>query len=321
MTKERTMVNIYPPALERSTSGDIISMMRFMLTEGEPLEIIAADIYALTGDLVEDFILTIPAPVDKEERAIQENFKYVLREYQYYNPRQYQIGRILNLVVEGQDAVERISRLMGDIRRRDGGVTILGRYGYYSTRGEGRFPEAEYPASAPATRDEAEAQIDLLWTKYKALGGPHENVINYPPEEVSRVQQSLMVIKPNAFEQHLDPRLGDVIDAMSKSHLYMMGAKVIRPTPEEMAVFYSVHKDKPFFHELVDFMSSKRSLALLYEGVDARDLVRTTALDIIRLAYTDGIMENTVHTSDSPADFEREHRVIDFGRNLLPSIP
>ncbi len=318
MSVERTMVNIYPPALERSTTGDIISMLRFMPTAGgTPLEIIAADVYALNEDLVEDFLKTLGTPASDEEKALRDKFREVLREYEKYAPEKYRVGRVMNLVLEGENAVERIRELMGDIRHRDG-VTILGRYGYYRPAERGHTLETEYPASAPETREEAEAQIDLFWNSYKSRGGPLDNTVCCSPEDEPKIERSLAVIKPNAFEQPNDPRLGDVIDAMSKTGLYIIGAKVLCPTPEQMAEFYVVHKDRPFFQELVDFMSNKRSLALLYEGVGARNLIRSTALDIVRLAYTDGIMENTVHTSDSPGDFEREYGVVDFGNNPLP---
>ncbi len=317
MTIERTIVNIYPPALERSITGDIISMIRVMPESGSPLAIVGAGIFAFTGELAGDFCDTLTQPQEREEAFVQDKFKEVLGEYVNYAPRKYKVARVMNLVLEGEDAVRRVSRLMGDIRRRDG-VTVLGRFGFYHPPHEGHPADVEFPASAPAWPSEAERQIDLFWNKYRHLGGPQDGAINYYPEELPKVERTLAIIKPNAFEKPSDPRLGDVIDAMAKTGAYIIGAKVICPTPEQMSVFYEVHKEKKFFGELVGFMSGKRSLALLYEGVEARQRVRRTALEIVRGAYTDDIMANTVHTSDSEGDFRRESGVVDFAVNTLP---
>jgi nucleoside-diphosphate kinase len=320
MAIERTLVNIYPPALERSITGDILSMLRYMPETGSPLAVIAAGIFALRGDLAEEVCRTLIPAQGREDAFIQDKFRETLQEYVSYNPEKYRQSRVLNLVLEGEDAVRRISQMMGDIRRRDG-VTILGRFGFYRPPREGHPADVEFPASAPSWPREAEAQIELFWNKYRHLGGPQEGALNYYPEEQPRVERTLVIIKPNAFEKPSDPRLGDVIDAMAKTGAYIVGAKVFQPTPEQMAEFYSVHREKPFFQELIDFMSGKRSLALLYEGVDARQRVRRTALDVIRNAYTDNILANTVHTSDSEPDFLRESGVVDFRANALPQGP
>jgi nucleoside-diphosphate kinase len=319
MAIERTIVNIYPPALERSITGDIISMLRIMPESGSPLEIIATGMFLFTSTLMEDFMMTLIPAEEREEGFIQEKFRESLREYVRYNPEKYKAGRVMNLVIEGEDAVRRVHRMMGDIHRRDG-VSILGRFGYYRPPFDGHPADVEFPASAPAWPREAEAQIALFWERHLSLGGLLEDTVHFYPEELPRVERTLAIIKPNAFGRPNDPRLGDVLDAMARTGAYIVAAKVFMPSPEQMREFYVVHKDKPFYGELVDFMSDKRSLAILYEGVDARQRVRRTALDIIRGAYTDNILENTVHTSDSEGDFLRESGVIDFRVNGLPPL-
>lgn len=319
MVMERTIVNIYPPALERSITGDIISMLRFMPESGAPLKIIAADMYSFREELMEDFCQSLIPSSVREEDFIQQKFKETLKEYVNYNSEKYKVGRVLNLVLEGDDAVRRISQLMGSINHRDG-VTILGRFGFFHPPKNGHPADAEFPASAPSWPKEAESQIDLFWNKHKKLGGPLRETVHYYPEELSRLESTLVIIKPNAFEKPSDPRLGDVIDAMAKTGAYIIGAKVICPNPDEMAEFYAVHKGKHFFDELVEFMSHKRSLAILYEGVDARNRIRRTALEIIRNAYTDDILANTIHTSDSEEDFRREYAVVNFEDNKLPAV-
>ena len=56
--------------------------------------------------------------------------------------------------------------------------------------------------------------------------------------------------------------MGNVIDAMSRTGMYIISAKVQIPAKKQMEEFYATHKGKPFFDELVDFMSGKKSLAL-----------------------------------------------------------
>ncbi len=317
MSVERTLINIYLPALERSITGDILSMIRFM-TEGDaPLNIIAANIYSLTPDFARDFCQTLSLPETKEEKDIQDKFKQMLISEENYDKRKYKRKRVFNVVIEGEDAINRISHLMGDIRHRNG-TTILGRYGFfYKTQTDLLI---EFPASAPLNKQEAEAQLEIMWHKYKSCSGPLKEAIVYPEDKKGQVEQSLVLIKPNVFNIPHDPRLGNVIDTFSKTGMSIISAKIITPTPEMMREFYIPHKDKPFYGELVDFMSNKCSLALLYEGVNAIQELRAAALGIIRRAYTENILENTVHTSANKEDFEREYKVINFENNQLPEI-
>ncbi|MEW6619713.1 MAG: nucleoside-diphosphate kinase [bacterium] len=314
MASERTLINIYLPALERSLTGDILSLIRFMPEGNSPLDIIAADVYTLTPDFAEDFCETLTLPETKEEKIIQDKFKQMLMSEESYDKRKYNKKRIFNLVIEGEDAISRISNLMGDIRQRNG-TTILGRYGVFYKINTDII--IEFPASAPSNKEEADAQLDVMWRKYKSCGGPLKETIVYPDDIKDQVEQSLVVVKPNVFDTPNDPRLGNVVNAFSKTGMYIISAKIITPTTSDMEIFYTPHKHKPFFGELVDFMSNKRSLALLYEGVNVIQEIRKTALGVVRIAYTESIIENTVHTSENKQDFEREYAVINFENNQL----
>ncbi len=130
----------------------------------------------------------------------------------------------------------------------------------------------------------------------------------------------MLIVKPNAFERVNDPRMGNVMDAISRTGMYIIGAKVQIPARKQMIEFYAVHKGKPFFKDLVNFMSGKKSLALLYEGVHARREIRNAALTVVREAYSDSKLENTVHTSENQTDFEREFAAVNFRDNQLPKL-
>lgn len=315
MTIERTLVNIYFSALERSITGDLISMIRFLQEPDSRLEIIAANIFKMDQEFANDFCKTLIPKKDIKEEIIQEIFKEFLRSESNYDKKKYNYKRVFNLVIEGKDAIRRISKILGDIRIRNG-VTILGRYGFFQVSEDNKFIIPEFPASVPANKEEADAQIDLMWNKCKDKGGHLENSIVYS-EDKDKVENSLAIIKPNALEASYDPRIGDVINAISMTGMNIVGVKIQIPTKEQMEQFYIVHKDRHFFKELVNFMSRKRSLALLYEGVGALSKIREAALSAIRHAYSDSILENTIHTSDSQESFLREVEVVNFPENNL----
>lgn len=297
------MLNIYHCALERSITGAIISMIRFMSEEEKPLTFIGANIYRLTKALAEDFCKTL----EPDDPEIQNAFKQsILNEN--FDKNKYKIRRIFNLVIEGEDAIKKIRDLVGDIRKRNG-TTILGKFGFYS---KGVF---EFPVSCPFSIDSAKAQIDLFWNKYKHLGGIAKDTINYPTKD--NIEQTVVIIKPNAFEKPYDPRIGDVIDILSRTGMFIIACKIQIPTREQMEKFYAPHKGKHFFEELINFMSGRKSLALLYEGIHARSKIRKTAMSIIRDNYTDNLTENTIHTSENEEDFIREKTAIDFETNFL----
>jgi len=317
MAVERTLLNIYLPALERSITGDILSMIRFMPEMDTQLKIIGVDIYALTLALAKELCKTLPKKLRGEDKEIQNRFKEMLTSERNYDHQKYNYKRLFNLVIEGENAVDKVNQIVGDVRIRNG-TSIMGRYGFFKQSTQGEILYVEFPVSTPSSVHEAEEQIDLLWNKYKYLGGPLKNVFVYSEDERDKVEYSLVIIKPNVFNNPHDPRIGDVINATSRVGMYIIGAKVINFTRAEAEEFYSHHKDKKFFGELVDFMSGNDALALLYEGVNAIEKIRKTALSVIRSAYADSLTENTIHTSERKEDFEKEHRLINFENNQLP---
>jgi|GEM_PF-295583 len=319
MAIERTLVNIYSPALERSITGTIIGMIRFMSEYETKLKVVGADVYNFTEECVRDFCQTLTKKESKEEQKIQEKFKEFLMSEESFNRSKYKVNRVFNIVLEGDNAISRIDSLMGDVGVRNG-VTILGRYGFLKRDQGEKVLAVEFPASAPANAQEAEAQLDLMWNKYKSHGGPLDDTIMYSPDQVKSIERSVVIVKPNAFERVNDPRMGNVIDAISKTGMYIIAAKVQIPSRKQMAEFYATHKGKPFFDNLVDFMSDKKSLALLYEGVNARKKIREAALTVVREAYSDSKLENTVHTSENETDFQREYAAINFKDNKLPKL-
>jgi nucleoside-diphosphate kinase len=130
-----------------------------------------------------------------------------------------------------------------------------------------------------------------------------------------QAEKTLAIIKPDAVESH---HMGDIITKYEKSGLTIVDLKMIRLTKDEAAKFYSEHKDRPFYGELVNFMSSGPAVAIVLEGENAilknREIIGTTdpkeaAKGTIRADFASSKSKNAVHGSDSPEAAKTE---IDF---------
>jgi len=126
------------------------------------------------------------------------------------------------------------------------------------------------------------------------------------------VERTLSIIKPDATERNLTGAVNKMIE---EAGLRIIAQKRIRMSREQAEGFYEVHKERPFFGELVDFMISGPVVvqALEAEGAVAkyRDVMGATnpadATDgTIRKAHARNIGENSVHGSDSAENAARE---------------
>ncbi|RLB16103.1 MAG: nucleoside-diphosphate kinase [Deltaproteobacteria bacterium] len=119
-------------------------------------------------------------------------------------------------------------------------------------------------------------------------------------------QQTLAIIKPDGVARKL---IGPVITRIENEGLDIKAMKLIKMTKEQAQGFYKVHKGKPFFDSLTDFMSSGPCVVMVLEGDDAiaryRKLMGATDYrkaeeGTIRREYATDIEKNVVHGSDSP---------------------
>jgi nucleoside-diphosphate kinase len=129
-------------------------------------------------------------------------------------------------------------------------------------------------------------------------------------------EQTLIVIKPDAFERKLTSQ---ILSRFEKKGFLIKELKSYIFTKEKAEEFYSVHKSKPFFTELVSFISSSKVVACILEGENAINTVRlligsTRSFDAqpgtIRGDYGLGITNNIIHASDSYESFIKESKVI-----------
>ena len=124
--------------------------------------------------------------------------------------------------------------------------------------------------------------------------------------------QTFAIIKPDAVRNGYS---GKIIDRIINSDFKILGLKLIRMTKSQAEGFYEIHKDKPFFSELTDFMSSGKCVVIALKKEDAvnkwRELIGATDPaeadeGTIRKDYASSLGENAVHGADSNENAARE---------------
>ena len=131
-------------------------------------------------------------------------------------------------------------------------------------------------------------------------------------------EQTLIVIKPDGFMRYLT---GKILTRFEEKGFQIMNLKLFNFTKENAQEFYSVHREKSFYDELVSFIMSGTVVACILEGNNAVNTVRImigstksfeAAPGTIRGDFGLGFTDNIIHASDSPESFIKESRVI-FG--------
>lgn len=126
------------------------------------------------------------------------------------------------------------------------------------------------------------------------------------------IERTFSIIKPNAVEKNV---VGEVISRFEVRGLRVAAAKFTRLSREKAEGFYIEHKDRPFFHSLIHFMTQGPVLLMCLEGENAvalnREIMGATdpakaATGTIRKDFADSIEANAVHGSDSAQSAERE---------------
>ncbi|NLP33409.1 Nucleoside diphosphate kinase [Oligella ureolytica] len=120
------------------------------------------------------------------------------------------------------------------------------------------------------------------------------------------VERTLSIIKPDAVAKNV---IGEIISRFEKADLKVVEAKMVQLSREDAEGFYAVHKERPFFNDLVEFMISGPVFVQVLEGENAiaknRELMGATnpkeaAPGTIRADFAESIDANAVHGSDAP---------------------
>lgn len=129
------------------------------------------------------------------------------------------------------------------------------------------------------------------------------------------LEQSLVLIKPDAVKRNI---IGKILDEYERNGLKIVEMKLIS-VPEEIAKeHYAEHVGKPFFSDLISYITSSPVVALVIEGDNAVSRVRAingatnpqeAADNTIRALYGVSLSENTVHASDSKESAAREIKI------------
>jgi len=126
------------------------------------------------------------------------------------------------------------------------------------------------------------------------------------------MERTLSIIKPDGVKRGL---IGEVLKMFEQNNLDIVAMKMVHMTKQQAEGFYAVHRERPFFASLTDFMSSGPAIVMVLEGENViaryRELMGATnykeaAEGTIRKAFASDIEKNVVHGSDAPetASFE-----------------
>ncbi len=137
------------------------------------------------------------------------------------------------------------------------------------------------------------------------------------------VEHTLSIIKPDGVQKNL---IGEIYSRFEKAGLEVIGARMMHLTSEQAQGFYEVHKERPFFNDLVGYMTSGPVMVQVLRGENAvtqnRDIMGATNpadadAGSIRADFAESIEENIVHGSDG-ADTAANEIAFFFGDELCP---
>jgi len=137
------------------------------------------------------------------------------------------------------------------------------------------------------------------------------------------IERTFSILKPDATERNLTGAVNALIE---KAGLRIVAQKRIRMTREQAETFYAVHKARPFFGELVDFMTSGPVVVQVLEGENAvaknREVMGATDpakadAGTIRKDFAESIEANSVHGSDSPENAASEIAYFFAGNEIV----
>ena len=126
------------------------------------------------------------------------------------------------------------------------------------------------------------------------------------------MEKTFIMVKPDGVQRNL---VGEIVSRFEKKGFQLVGAKLMTVSKELAEEHYAELKDKPFFGELVDFITSAPVFAMVWQGEGvistARQMMGTTnpaeaAPGTIRGDYAVSVAKNVIHGSDSPESAERE---------------
>lgn len=140
------------------------------------------------------------------------------------------------------------------------------------------------------------------------------------------IERTFSIVKPDGVQKNL---IGEVYRRFEQAGLQIVAARMVHLSREQAEGFYAVHKERPFYNDLVSYMISGPVVVQVLEGENAiqknREIMGATNPadadpDTIRKDFAESIEENVVHGSDSPDTAAEEIRYFFSDDQLCPRI-
>ena len=343
-TEELAYVIVTPYSIRKSRTGGIVG--RLISRTG--LDLVGGRMFAPGAELSRRYADTIVTETDARHRATQKLIReYVLKNFT--GEKTGQRPRVLFLIFRGPDAMERIHNVVGHIvHERTSGETIRDTYGDYITDESSNVVYFEPGVVTVFDRDAVERDLKL-WSEFSdSDGGILDHAVPYPSG--AQIEKTLVLIKPDNF-RFPNLRPGGVIEVFSRTGLSIIGFKVHRMTVAQAEEFYGPvlpvlekklgpKSGRENWESIIEFMAGKKpsecapeerdapgtekSIAIVYQGVDAvhkiRDVLGPTdpakaPPGSIRKEFGQTIMVNAAHASDSVDNAKREMAIIRIEEN------
>jgi nucleoside-diphosphate kinase len=140
------------------------------------------------------------------------------------------------------------------------------------------------------------------------------------------LERTLSIVKPDGVQKNL---IGEVYRRFEQAGLRVIAARMMQLTPAQAEGFYAVHRERPFYRDLVRYMTSGPVMVQVLEGEDAvarnRDIMGATdpkkaAPGTIRADFASSIEQNVVHGSDAADTAAREIRFFFSDSDICPRV-
>ena len=231
MAMELAFALINPYSIAKSRTGGIIG--RFMSRTG--LEVVGARMFGPSQELARRYAERLREDPEKDEKIRNILADYVLRAYAP-DPVTGRRHRVLMLLFEGENAIEKIYKVAGPIRpNMEAGETVRDTFGDFISGADGTVRYVE-PAVLVAPTARAAEETLRLWAEFSPQdGGLIMDASDV--QDATGLEKTLVLIKPDNF-RFPSSRPGNIIDLFSRSGLRIVGAKVHRMSVAEAETFY-----------------------------------------------------------------------------------
>src|SRR5215470_17471251 len=323
-SEQLAYVVVTPYSMRKSRTGGIVG--RLISRTG--LDLVCGRMFAPGAELTRRYADTIVTETDARHRSTQQLIReYVLKNFS--GERSGQCPRVLFLIFRGPDAVDKIHQVVGHIvHERTSGETIRDTYGDYITDDSDKVVYFE-PGVVTAFEPDAVERDLRLWSDFSdSDGGILDHAVPFPPG--AQIEKTLVLIKPDNF-RFPNLRPGGVIEVFSRTGLSIIGFKVHQMSVAQAEEFYGpvLHvlekklgskSSRENWESIIEFMAGRKpsechsderdapgtekSIAIVYQGVDAvrkiRDVLGPTdpakaPPGSIRKEFGQTIMINAAH--------------------------